>query len=141
MANITGEKMHANHVVQAIDEINRRFGLAIGHFHASPDIEAARYDIFWEIEYAISPALLRDEVLPELDNILARLNIEYAQKRQSGRLQFPAVHLMRDTWVSECLRHHMAAGKRDTQYKWQILGPERREVDTLAIATTIEISN
>jgi len=35
MANITGEKMHANHLMQAMDEIKRRFDLAIGHFRAS----------------------------------------------------------------------------------------------------------
>ena len=141
MANITGEKMHANHLMQAIDEIKHRFDLAIGHFRASPDFDAGRYDIFMELEQKMSPALLRNQVLPELDKILARVNIEYAQKRQSQRLAAPMLHLMQDTWVAMCLQRHIAAGKRDTQYKWQILGPDRREEDTLAIVSSIEIMN
>jgi hypothetical protein len=141
MANITGEKMHANHLTQAMDEVKHQFDLAIGHFRASPDFEASRYDIFIELEQETSPELLRDKVLPELDRILSRVNIEYAQKRQSHRLAAPILHLMQDTWVAMCLQRHMAAGKRDTQYKWQILGPERREEDTLSITRTIEIAN
>jgi len=46
---------------------------------------------------------------------------------------------MQDTWAAMCLQRHIAAGKRDTQYKWQILCPERREEDTLAIISSIEI--
>jgi hypothetical protein len=141
MANITGEKMHANHLMQAIDEVIHRFDLAIGHFRASPDFDACRYDIFMELEQNVSFALLRDQVLPELDKILARVNIEYAQKRQSQRLAAPILHLMKDTWVAMCFQRHIAASKRDTQYKWQILVPERREEDIISIASTIEIMN
>src|SRR6266404_1566341 len=141
MANITGEKMHANHLMQAIDEIKHRFDLAIGHFRASPDFDARRYDIFIELEQNVSVALLCDQVLPELDKILSRVNIEYAQKRQSQRLAAPILHLMQGTWVAMCLQRHIATGKRDTQYKWQILVPERREEDTLAVVSTIEIMN
>jgi GH3 auxin-responsive promoter len=138
MANITGEKMHVNHFITAVDEVRRRFNLAVEQFRATPDVAKSRYEIYLELETPVKPEMLRDEVLPELDRALARVNVEYDQKRQSKRLAAPCLHLMRKGWAEAALRRHVATGKRDTQYKWRILCPEQSAEDAQAILSTIE---
>ena len=139
MANITGEKMHVNHIVQAIDEVRRRFNLEIEQYRAIPDFARSRYEIYLELERPAALEMLRDEVLPELDRALARVNLEYDQKRQSKRLGAPCLHLMSRGWADAALRRHVAAGKRDTQYKWRILCSEQSPENLQAIASTIEM--
>jgi hypothetical protein len=141
MANITGEKMHVNHFVQVITEVGRRFDLAVEQFRAVPDVEASRYEIYLELEREVPHARMRDEILPALDSALAQANVEYEQKRESRRLEAPRLHLMTKGWAEESLRRHVAAGKRDTQYKWRILCPERCAEDKEFIAATIETEN
>ena len=139
MTSITGEKMHVNHILLALDEVQRRYNFSVvEQFRIAPDIEESRYNIYVELNAEVSPDLLRDEVIPELDRILARVNVEYAQKRSSKRLHLPRLHLMRSGWAKEEYRRGAASGKRDTQYKWQILCPEPRPEDARAIAYTIE---
>jgi hypothetical protein len=139
MTNITGEKMHVNHLIQAMDEVRRRFKLDIEQYRAIPDFARSRYEIYLELESEAPLEMLRDEVLPELDRQLARANVEYDQKRQSKRLDAPCLHLMAQGWADAALRRHVAAGKRDTQYKWQILCPEQSPENLKAIVSTIEI--
>ena len=141
MANITGEKMHVNHFIQAVDEVGRRFNLAVEQFRVTPDLINSRYEIYLELERPAPTGMLRDEVLPELDRALARLNVEYDQKRQSKRLAAPRLHLMRRGWAEAALRSHVATGKRDTQYKWRILCPEQSAEDAKAVTGTIEIGS
>jgi hypothetical protein len=141
MANITGEKMHVNHLIQAMDEVRRRFNLNIEQYRAIPDFAGSRYEIYLELERAAPLEMLRDEVLPELDRALARANVEYDQKRQSKRLNAPCLHLMAQGWADAALRRHVAAGKRDTQYKWRILCSEQSPENLKAIVSTIEIGN
>ncbi|HEY0319629.1 MAG TPA: GH3 auxin-responsive promoter family protein [Pyrinomonadaceae bacterium] len=141
MANITGEKMHVNHLIEAVGEVVRRFRLPVERFRASPDMNASRYEVYLELESEVSRALLQDEVLPALDGALARVNVEYEQKRSSKRLAPLCIHLMARGWAARELRRHIEAGRRDTQFKWQILCRERREEDTKEIVSTIEAVN
>jgi hypothetical protein len=138
MANITGEKMHVNHFIQAIDEVRRRFNLDIEQYRAMPDFAKSRYEIYLELATPAALGTLRDEVLPELDRALARVNLEYDQKRRSKRLGAPCLHLMSQGWADAALRRHIAAGKRDTQYKWRILCHEQSAENLQAIVSTIE---
>ena len=138
MTSITGEKMHMNHVLLALDQVQRRYNLSIvEQFRIVPDYEECCYDIYVEFNTDVSHDLLRDEVVPALDQALVQVNVEYAQKRASGRLQPPRLHLMRPGWADNERRQFVAAGKRDTQYKWQILCPELRPEDRQAIIYTI----
>jgi GH3 auxin-responsive promoter len=141
MANITGEKMHVNHLIQAMDEVRRRFNLDIEQYRAIPDFARSRYEIYLELKREAPLEMLRDEVLPELDRQLARANVEYDQKRQSKRLDAPCLHLMAQGWADAALRRHVAAGKRDTQYKWRILCAEQSPENLKAIVSTIEVGS
>jgi hypothetical protein len=135
MANITGEKMHANHLLEAIDFVRRKFNLKIQQARAAPNFALSRYEIYLELEEEFSPG----ELLPEIDRALQRANIEYEQKRKSRRLAAPVLHLMKSGWSDKCLRRHIAAGKRDTQYKPQILCPQPPAEDAPFILRTVEM--
>lgn len=137
-ASITGEKLHVNHFILALDETARRCQLDIEQFRAAPDYENNRYHIYLEIRGHVSRARLRNEALSAIDSALGKVNIEYAQKRASGRLGAPLLHLMRPGWANQISRRQITSGKRDTQYKWPLLCPEPRAEDLPFILNTIE---
>jgi hypothetical protein len=138
MCSITGEKMHVNHFVQALEELRRRFNLPVEQYRATPDYQLSRYEIYIELNRDVPEDLLEHEVLPALDEILARFNLEYEQKRKSKRLDAPILHLMARGWGESSLRQYMLTGRRDTQFKWRVLCPERRADDTPFITKTFE---
>jgi hypothetical protein len=136
--SITGEKLHVNHFILALEEAARRCHLDIEQFRAAPDYESNRYHIYLEVGGRASLARLRNEALPMIDSALGKVNIEYAQRRASGRLRAPRLHLMRAGWANQISRRQIASGKRDTQYKWPLLCPESRAEDLPFILNTIE---
>ncbi|MFA6174256.1 MAG: GH3 auxin-responsive promoter family protein, partial [Kiritimatiellales bacterium] len=138
MTNIAGEKLHLNHLLLAIRSLHSRFALEIRLFRAAPDISAQRYEVFLDIQRELSEAFLRDTVLPALDDSLCGCNIEYAAKRKSGRLHPPRIHLMNADWEHAARSEHASFSKRDTQYKWLPLIPEKTAVDERCIRLTIE---
>ncbi|MBD0371425.1 MAG: GH3 auxin-responsive promoter family protein [Pyrinomonadaceae bacterium] len=137
MADITGEKMHVNHFIEAVREVARRFQLTIEQFRAAPDREESRYEIYLELEQQVPLSVLQSEVLPALDRALAKVNVEYEQKRRSKRLSEPRINLMARGWSQREMRRHIQTGRRDTQYKWQILCPEKRAEDEQEITSTV----
>lgn len=141
MANITGEKLHANHFLQAIETVCRQFNLKIEQFRAAPNFHALRYEIYLELCEEFPADRLRDEVLPAIDREIQRANIEYAQKRKSKRLDQPRLYLMKRGWANDEFRRYITAGKRDTQYKPRILCSEIQAENALFIAETIEEIN
>lgn len=138
-ASITGEKLHVNHLILALDEVRRRCPLDIEQFRAVPDYAGSCYDIYLEIKGQSSPTTLRSEVLPLIDRALASVNVEYAQKRASRRLNAPRLRLMRAGWSSHISRQQIVSGKRDTQYKWPLLCHEPCAEDVPFIVSTIEM--
>jgi GH3 auxin-responsive promoter len=94
-ASITGEKLHVNHLILALNEVRQSTHLNIEQFRAAPDYAGNCYHIYLEIKGHVSHAFLKHQVLPLIDGALARVNVEYAQKRASRRLAAPRLHLMR----------------------------------------------
>ncbi len=141
MTSITGEKMHANHFLSALEEVRRKFNLPIDHFRAVPDFAMSRYAIYMELSSSISDELLRNQVIPFFDQALEKLNVEYAQKRQSKRIGSPYLCLMRKGWADEVRRKFIQSGKRDVQYKWRVLCSESDAQDADFILKTIESIN
>jgi hypothetical protein len=140
MTSITGEKMHVNHLLLALEQIKQRYDVSlVDHFRLVADVEESRYHVYAEFKSEVSHELLRDEVLPDLDAVLAEVNVEYGEKRRSRRLAPLILHLMQPGWAEREYQRTAAAGKRDTQYKWQILCAESRAEDIGAIVHTIEL--
>jgi GH3 auxin-responsive promoter len=124
VTNITGEKLHVNHVMQAMAEAQSSVGIAVLHFRACADVAQSRYEFSVELDGANLPqegALTR--LLAELDTRLGKLNVEYAQKRESRRLRVPVLCMMKPGWFERKIRASLTRGARDTQFKAQLLSP------------------
>lgn len=139
MTSITGEKMHVNHLLLALEEVRRRFDVSVvEQFRVVASVEARRYEIYAELKGEFSRDFLLHEVIPHLDHALAGVNVEYAEKRGSRRLAPSCLHLMRPGWAEAEVLRAAGAGKRDIQYKWRILSDEPADEDADAILNTIE---
>lgn len=138
MTNITGEKMHVNHFILAINKIKSQYNLDIRQFRAVSNLQKSKYDIFLKINSSISDAFLSDIFIPKLDEALSDVNVEYKQKRQSGRLKNPCLHIMDDRWEDEIFQKSIKSGQRDTQYKWRQLSCFPYSVDIKHIKKSIE---
>ena len=139
MTSITGEKMHANHVLLALEKVRGLYDFSVvDQFRVVPNYEDGRYELYVELNEDVPRELLCAKVIPAIDQALCEVNVEYAQKRSSKRLRMPRLHLMRRGWAEANVKKAVAGGKREAQYKWQLLCPEPRAEDRAAIARTIE---
>jgi hypothetical protein len=141
MTDIAGEKLHLNHVLFAMENLQARYSLGVRQFRAASDIAMRRYDVFLDIPRDLPADFLRDAILPSLDGSLCECNIEYAAKRKSGRLHPPRIHLMMPGWEHAAQLEHASFSKRDTQYKWLPLVSEMLAVDLRYIGRSVESGN
>lgn len=86
-ANLTGEKLSEYHVTRAMDAVAQRIPQPVTAYSVAPvwDEQQPYYAIFLEEPDAANETLLR-QFLREFDQQLGVENIEYAAKRDSGRL-------------------------------------------------------
>ena len=139
MVSLTGEKLHVGQLIQAMAEAQRVTGVAVEHYRALGNIEDSCYDVKVEVQQS----LVSDEALTALsvsiDEQLARLNIEYDQKRGSGRLGPVRIHLMREGWHQRRRQAKLARGARDAQFKDALLGLPDDDDDPTEVAKSIEV--
>lgn len=57
MTNITGEKMHVNHILMAMEVIRQKYNLPIVTYRFTPDIENQRYNIYLELTQTVQSTL------------------------------------------------------------------------------------
>ena len=139
MTNITGEKMHVNHILLAMEKVRKSLELPILHCRVTPNFEKSLYEFYLELTDNISHHWLQTKLIPELDKDLAEVNIEYDQKRKSQRLHLPILHLMRQGWYETECRRQVEKGNRDVQHKWKILCNQPTREDKEAIIQTIQV--
>lgn len=137
-ANITGEKLHVNHLIEAINQVRRMHSLLPTQFRVVPNIQECRYDFYLESGPGVTPEFVRRVLIPALDEALSSANVEYAEKRRSKRLRPLCVYLMREGWEQSDRRRVSASGQREAQYKWQILVPTAIPEDDEFIMMKIE---
>jgi hypothetical protein len=138
MANITGEKVHVNQVLSAAADAATRTGFPWTQIRLIPNAKRARYDLLLEPQQD-TPAdpFLLEAFGQAFDSALGTCNAEWQSKRDTGRLHSPLVHQMHAGWSERQQRIDVVeSGKRDSQYKWQVIVPEwtpgsRREVQQL----------
>jgi len=121
MSNLTGEKLHVNQILLAMEQVQRQFDLQIGLYQWVPNLSAMNYDIYVEWRDERGDRWVQQTLLPALEQALQRLNGEYAQKRASGRLHALRLQRMPLGWAEDVQRRAIAAGSRDVQYKWKVL--------------------
>ena len=121
VTNITGEKLHVNQVIQAMEQAQRATGVEVRHFRGFADVEKSRYAFMVELDGAKPDDEILVHLLTELDTRLSGLNVEYADKRKSDRLNAPVLCLMRPGWFERKAGAALQTGARDVQFKAQLL--------------------
>jgi GH3 auxin-responsive promoter len=121
MLNITGEKLHLNHVVHAVRVAERTIGVGVWQFQVVPDIENARYDLLVELPRPVDDERALDDFVTAFDRALGAVNLEYASKRASARLHRPRLFVMRPGWSERICQADFARGRREAQHKWSAM--------------------
>jgi hypothetical protein len=121
VTNITGEKLHVNQVIQAMEQAQSTAGFAAQSYRAFADVEKSRYAFLIELDGEAPSRDILSCLLNELDTRLRQLNIEYAQKRESRRLRPPVLWIMKPGWFERKAGSILKHTARDVQFKPQIL--------------------
>ncbi|MDH4305169.1 MAG: GH3 auxin-responsive promoter family protein [Nitrospira sp.] len=111
VTNITGEKLYEHQVVEAVETVLRVSGIVCEFYVMLANVEAAGYILYLE------HAVVSGAFVSRLDQQLARLNVEYQAKRESGRLQPLRVVPLRAGTADAYRSHCVAKGQRDAQFK------------------------
>ena len=122
MVSLTGEKLHVAQLIQAVEKAQVLVGLKLAYYRAVGNVEACRYDLKLELAQEQVPDELWVTLGRTIDEELAKLNIEYEQKRRSGRLQPLHVYVMSRGWSARRLHVKVERAGRDTQFKDTVLG-------------------
>jgi hypothetical protein len=115
VTNITGEKLYEAQVLNAVNQVAGELGRAVRFVMMVADEEASTYRLYVEMDAGekISAASFAAQV----DARLGTLNLEYAAKRESGRLHPLLACFLRpgteDTFRQICVRQ----GQREGQFK------------------------
>ncbi len=121
MTNITGEKLHVDQLMQAMEWAQNDAGIAVQHFRAFADMEKSRYAFLVEFDGLRPSQESLSRLLYGLDGRLHELNVEYAQKRESRRLGAPVLWVMSSGWFERKAGASSLRGARDVQFKAQLL--------------------
>jgi len=114
VTSLTGEKLSENQVSAAMTEVSRRLGVHLRFCILLADAERRRYRAFVELAgEPCDPA----SFARGLDDELATLNIEYAAKRGSARLQAIEAVLLAPGTGESYRKDCVARGQREAQLK------------------------
>jgi len=111
VTNITGEKLYEHQVVEAVETVLKASGLVCEFYVMLADVHTGGYTLY--LEQVAVPSSFANQV----DDQLARLNVEYRAKRESGRLQALRVLPLRAGTAEAYRSHCVARGQRDAQFK------------------------
>jgi sterol desaturase/sphingolipid hydroxylase (fatty acid hydroxylase superfamily) len=119
VTSITGEKLYEGQVIDAMRELEATHHAPFYLFLA--DEAASRYRLYLEPGEPCDAAALAEA----LDRALGRRNIEYRDKRASGRLHEPLVTFLRPGAGDAYKQHALTHGQREGQFKYLALQYQR----------------
>ncbi len=115
VTSITGEKLYEGQVIDAMRELETAHHAAF--YLLLADESASRYRLYLEPEGTFDA----DQLADALDRALASRNIEYRDKRASGRLYPPDITILRAGAGDAYKQHALARGQREGQFKYLAL--------------------
>jgi hypothetical protein len=113
VTSITGEKLSEEQINAAMVALARRFACDVMFHLVLADEARARYVAALELDRPVDAP----EIAAALEGELRRLNIEYASKRETRRLQAIELRLLRPGAGSAYRRWCVGKGQRDAQFK------------------------
>jgi len=113
--NITGEKLYESQIIEAFQSMQWK---AI-YYQVLADVNDSRYIGY--IEWHNEPKESQEELSVKMDDALAKLNVEYAEKRASKRLNpFVLKYLPAGTFA-QIKKQAVEAGQKEGQFKMVML--------------------
>ena len=139
VTNITGEKLHVNQVIHAMDQAQTTAGIAVAALPRFCRRGAIALRLHGRVRWnANQTEIALKQLLSRARCKLSQLNIEYAQKRQSQRLKAPVLCVMHAGWFDRKASAAIQRSSRDTQFKAQLLSTTPEEAgETLAMTIHI----
>ncbi len=116
VTSITGEKLYEKQVLDVVMAATAGLGISPKFFVILADQEAAMYTLYLEAS-GLEPFQSSD-LAKAVDRGLREANIEYDSKRGSGRLAPIEIKRLRPGTGGEFRAERVAAGQRDTQFKY-----------------------
>lgn len=115
VTNITGEKLYENQCLDAMRKLQDSFAMPVVFQQWLADEDSAVYRVYIEA----APGFMSNEarLSAAIDESLAHLNIEYAEKRKSGRLQPLLARLLRPGTGELFKKICLEKGQREGQFK------------------------
>jgi hypothetical protein len=112
VTNITGEKLYERHVIEAINGVKVAHAVEIEFFVMFADLQQGHYVL--NVEH---PPVSRLDLAQCIEIELMRINIEYSEKRKSGRLGELRVSFLRPGTGEAYKKYCIGNGQRESQYK------------------------
>lgn len=138
-SNMTGEKLSEYHVTKAMDAVAGRVGQPVTAYSLAPvwDERQPYYAVFLEEPDAADEGRLRC-FLAEFDRQLGEENVEYAAKRESGRLgPVRAALIPAGTWAAWDRARLASTGGSPEQYKHPCLIGDTKFRDTMRVVKVV----
>jgi hypothetical protein len=115
VTSITGEKLYEAQVLAAVRHVLERHGRSPRFVMMLADEEMQRYRLYVELE--VEATLDAGTLGREVDAQLGKLNIEYASKRESGRLGEIIATWLRPGTEEAYKQASVSQGQREGQFK------------------------
>ena len=115
VTNITGEKMYESQIIEAVRSTEEEAGLASAFFLVLADANQSVYRLV--VESAAPTEKWRSHMRGAVEGKLTESNVEYAAKRDSGRLRPLEVLPVRPGTGEAYKRHCLEQGQREGQFK------------------------
>jgi sterol desaturase/sphingolipid hydroxylase (fatty acid hydroxylase superfamily) len=115
VTNITGEKLYEGQAIEAVNSAAEHCGVPLAFFVMLADVDSSRYRLF--VEPCEPLRALDESFCASVEGTLATINIEYKEKRASGRLRPLECRRLRCGAREAFKRSRLDAGQREGQYK------------------------
>lgn len=112
--SITGEKLYESQVLEAMARVTQALNIGCKFFLLLADETQNGYELYAELHSSAPDATA---FARSLDQALSELNLEYGAKRDSGRLHLLKINWLRPGAGEEYVRHCVARGQREGQFK------------------------
>ena len=139
MSSITGEKLAESQVTVALMRALERSGVEIAHFTACVEWgEPPRYQFFAEPGGPLADEQ-KHTFLAAMERALCEENVEYEAKRDSGRLDHPALKIVAAGTYDRFKHRRAAQGAAEAQIKIPNLSPDLKfgqDFDVVEVVTS-----
>ena len=108
--NLTGEKLYEDQVNKAVLKVIKNYNLGIKFFVMVAYSEELKYRLYIQQPFKAAYA-------HEIEEEISRLNIEYMEKRKSGRLMPLEVVCVEKRTAEEFKKYNLDKGQREGQFK------------------------